>query len=1300
MDNTVQVPCMNWESQNLPEQWKKFETHVQLMFSGPLAGKSEIVKISYLLIWVGEKGRDIRSTWTLTDAEAKLLKTYYDKYKAHVTPQSNEVFARYKFHARVQSNGESFESFVTDLKLLVQDCAYNDADKMIRDRIVFGVTSSTIREKLINKGNALTLEKAIEIAQTHKASKQQLKTIEAKQDDVHALKKRPTHRTKQTQRSQDRDHKRRNEATTERRPTRRNTPECGRCGYSHTKQKPCPAMRQECHKCGKLNHFASVCRAKETIHTIQDNSDDSEDSQDEFHIGEVTTQKAENEVFVPVKVWEVGNKKKEIHFKLDTGAQVNVIPHKLWKKMNCKMSVQKTNTKLTSYSGDTLEVKGVCTMSIQYKAASQREEFYIVNTKSPPVLGLEACTKLGVIKLVLSVKNEGPTNFFTEFKDVFQGLGKFEGQHHIHVDRNYPPVVHPPRRLPHALKKRVKAELDRMEKLGVVKKTDEPTEWVNSMVVVEKPNSNNLRICLDPKDLNKAIKRQHYRTRTLEDITPKLTGAKFFGKCDARSGYWTIKLDEESSFLTTFNTAFGRYRFLRLPFGLVSSQDIFQQKIDQAFEGLEGIEPVADDILVWGSTKQEYEERQRAMLQRAREKGIKLNKEKCQFQLTEVKFFGHILSRDGVKADPEKIAAIEGMPKPENKTELETFLGMINYLSKFAPQLSEITAPLRAMTKQNSVYTWNATIDRVFHEVKEVITKAPVLAYYDAAKDIMLQTDASKNGLGATLLQNGRPIAYASKSLNESQRAYAQIEKELLAIVFGCEKFHEYLYGRQVTVESDHKPIEAIMKKCLALAPPRLQRMLLRLQKYDITVIHKPGKEIPLADVLSRKYLSIMDKPDKHLEAQVHATVRNLPISDGKLASVQQETLKDSQLQQLTTVINEGWPEHRHECPAHVREYWTVKEDLSVINDIVFKGERIVLPKSLRSEMLNKIHTGHMGMEKCKERARMLFYWPHINMHIENMVSKCLVCQNYRRSNCKEPLIPHKIPSTPWEKVATDLFTLHNEDYIVVVDYYSRFFEFEKLNSITSKAVINKMKRIFATHGIPRETISDNGRQFVSEEFKSFALSYGFQHTTSSPRHPQCNGLAEKTVGIVKNMLKKCKDSKQDIYLALLEYRNTPLDRLGSPSQLLMSRELRSILPVRTKQLQPHVIKQTAVKSKLIGKQSRQKKFYDASAKPLKPLKTNQNVRMQQMDGTWIPAKVQHYHGNQSYTVKTKEGHVYRRNRVKLNPSKESLETAPIYEEATTDEQQTLQTKDKCEDQVVQTHSGRTSKPPERWSPC
>ena len=179
---------------------------------------------------------------------------------------------------------------------------------------------------------------------------------------------------------------------------------------------------------------------------------------------------------------------------------------------------------------------------------------------------------------------------------MFEGLGLFEGEHHICINKDYPPVIHPPRRVPHALKDKLKKELDRMEKLDVISRIDEPTDWVNSMVLVEKAKG--LRVCLDPKDLNKAIKREHYRTRTLEDILPKLNGAKYFGVCDARSGYWTIKLDEASTKLTTFNTPFGRYCFKRLPLGLISSQDVFQKKIDQAFEGIQGVEAIADDILI------------------------------------------------------------------------------------------------------------------------------------------------------------------------------------------------------------------------------------------------------------------------------------------------------------------------------------------------------------------------------------------------------------------------------------------------------------------------------------------------------------------------------------------------------------------------------------------------------------------------------------------------------------------------------------------------------------------------------
>ena len=242
----------------------------------------------------------------------------------------------------------------------------------------------------------------------------------------------------------------------------------------------------------------------------------------------------------------------------------------------------------------------------------------------------------------------------------------------------------------------------------------------------------------------------------MEDILPKLKGAQYFGTCDARSGYWIIQLDKQISLLTTFNTAFGRYRFLCLPFGLVSSQDIFQKKIDQAYESLEGVEPIADDILIWGNSKEEYEARQKAMLQRSREKGIKLNKEKCKFGLTEVKFFGHILSKDGLKADPSKLEAIKKMPKPSNKAELESVLGMLNYLSRYAPKLSELTAPLRELTKQNAIFKWDESMDCVFDKVKDVITRSPILAYYDPQKDVTIQTDASKSGLGATRGQTSR----------------------------------------------------------------------------------------------------------------------------------------------------------------------------------------------------------------------------------------------------------------------------------------------------------------------------------------------------------------------------------------------------------------------------------------------------------------------------------------------------------------------------------------------------------------
>uniref|UniRef100_A0A8C6TVI3 Reverse transcriptase/retrotransposon-derived protein RNase H-like domain-containing protein n=1 Tax=Neogobius melanostomus TaxID=47308 RepID=A0A8C6TVI3_9GOBI len=210
------------------------------------------------------------------------------------------------------------------------------------------------------------------------------------------------------------------------------------------------------------------------------------------------------------------------------------------------------------------------------------------------------------------------------------------------------------------------------------------------------------------------------------------------------------------------------------------------------------------------------------MLQRSREQGVKLNPDKSIICATEVSYFGHLITKDGIKPDPAKIKAVRDMEPPKDKGELETILGMVNYLSKFAPLLSDINAPLRQLLKESSEFVWDAQHDRAFQKMKDLITRepGPVLAYYDPSKELRLQVDASKYGLGATLLQEGKPIGYASRSLTDSEVNYAQIEKELYAILFGCRRFHQYVYGRHIIVESDHKPLESILRKPLTAAPP------------------------------------------------------------------------------------------------------------------------------------------------------------------------------------------------------------------------------------------------------------------------------------------------------------------------------------------------------------------------------------------------------------------------------------------------------------------------------------------------
>ena len=494
-----------------------------------------------------------------------------------------------------------------------------------------------------------------------------------------------------------------------------------------------------------------------------------------------------------------------------------------------------------------------------------------MDTPGPAILGLPSSEKLAVVKMNCAITVRQPcthpppvsttaaTNkpatapeaakpirstddFIKEFPDQFQGIGQFPGEYKIQLCHDAHPVIHAPRKCPIALRPKVKEHLNKMECLGVITRVDEPMDWVSSITYIQKANGE-LHLCLDPRDLNKAIHQDHHKTPTVEEVTHEFAHSCFFTKLDAHHGYWSIVLNQDSSLLTTFNSPFGQYRSLWLPFGLVCSQDIFQKKMDQILEECQGCIGISDNITVYGHTEAEHDAHLRDLMRITRKYDLVFNPQKTHVKAQAINFFGCLYDANGVHADPGKVNAIHALPAPTNITELQEFLGLVTYLSPFIPGLSTLTAPLWEMLKKDTDFIWNCTYDITFEQVKEAVISDTTLRYLDPSLPVTIQVDTSQVGLGAALLQNGKPIAFASKALTKTECRYANIEREMLAAVFGVERFHTYVYGWSFTIESDHKPLESISKKNLADTPARLQCMMLCLQGYDFTIHYHPGKE-------------------------------------------------------------------------------------------------------------------------------------------------------------------------------------------------------------------------------------------------------------------------------------------------------------------------------------------------------------------------------------------------------------------------------------------------------------------------
>ena len=773
---------------------------------------------------------------------------------------------------------------------LEEECKDTNPDEHIIDALIFGSNNPHVQSKLLEYDSTLTLNKAVSIARTQEATSNQLQDIRGGQTTtIDALKQHgqnPRHRDSNTNN-----------------PTAQGTQDarCGNCGTFHNPpRRSCPAYGTRCASCGKLGHWKSVCRSRpktrtgqvqprdsqykqqQGIHTLDTTDPDTEfptapssasHMQDTpqlyFHSLYIdSVSETDTQALVQIGV-DVGQGTTPLLCKSDTGAEGNVIPVNTYKQLHpqsacgpdgAPLGLSSSDTTITAFGGHIIQHHGTCELHLSHGGHSKLYPFHIVNTTGPTILGLPTCRDMKLITLNYSITTAkqkplgntvANTELLCQYKHCFEGIGCFKGEFHITLDPAVPPVIHPPRRVPEALREPLKKELEALVVQGIITKVDEPTDWVNSLVCVTKRNGT-LRLCLDPKDLNRAIKRPHHRTPTLEDILPKLNGAKYFSIVDARSGYWNIKLDHESSLCTTFNSPHGRYRFLRLPFGLICTQDIFQKKVDKAFGDLPGVTGIADDIVIYGRDLSDHDANLRAVMERARETGLRFNADKCKIRCTEIPFFGNVISASGLKPDPRKIEAITNMDPSPCLADLQTFLGMVQFLSRFIPQLASLSACLWDLTKKDSEFQWGPEHQLAVDKTKQAVTSATSLNYFDSTKPVTIQVDASTCGLGAMLFQDQGPIEYRSKLLTETETRYSNIEREMLAVVHGLEKFHYFAYGRHVTVETDHKPLESIFKKHISSTPPRIARMMLRIQKYDVEIKYVPGKDIPVADALSR----------------------------------------------------------------------------------------------------------------------------------------------------------------------------------------------------------------------------------------------------------------------------------------------------------------------------------------------------------------------------------------------------------------------------------------------------------------
>ena len=659
----------------------------------------------------------------------------------------------------------------------------------------------------------------------------------------------------------------------------------------------------------------------------------------------------------------------------------------------------------------------------------------------------------------------------------------------------------------------------------------------------------------------------------------KMQGGNFFCTLDIYKAYLHLPVDTDSQKIQTISTHRGSYLVKRLFFGIKTAPNEFHKFMDQFLHGLEGTAAYFNDIIIQGKSQDECYTRLIKVLDKLKAYNLHVNIKKCKFFEPKIEYLGHTISKDGLHKSQAKIEAIINTSPPSNIEETRQFLGFINYYSKFIPNRSEILHPLNQLLCKNKQFKWTQKCQEAFIKIKEQIASEQVLTQYNPDYPILLATDASPYGLSGVLshkMPNGdeRPIAFISRSLTKAERGYSQLDKEATAVYWACKQFFEFIYGRKITMIVDNKPMMEILnpnKKLPPLTAARLLRYAQFLSGLNYNIVHRKSENHANADYLSRKPIPINYTDSNILDVSYilqNEIINNIRSETITTEDIRRETLNDKLLLQLKNDIKTGK---------------LFDPEITIQNDILLRGSRVIIPKPLQKFILQELHSTHPGIVKMKALARNHCFWKGIDADIEKLVKSCRTCCDVKKNPVQTTTHIWEPPSKNWERIHMDYagpFMGHN--FFLVIDAKSKWPEiFVDNQSSTSNSTIHHLEELFSRYGYPEYLISDNAKIFKSVEFTNFCKERGIIQKFSAPGHPATNGQVERYCQTLKQKLKCVQEErgtiKEKVQNILFRYRCTPLADGETPAEKMIGRKLRNKLDLLRPEKKKHVTFQLPV---------------------------------------------------------------------------------------------------------------------------